>query len=165
MNKPMRTTKEIKTVYAKVKGLELPPRVKKLLIGSEVIWVDNDPLSMDNEVMLHYFFNEKVNAAGGLLLKKYGFNDVSQFVNVRLKWGVQMEMYYTMPNRQDAVKQHMAPHYFEFHGLIYPMNATFKQERDKFYMLKNMEMSGIPDDHKNKKVYATTKFVATVLNI
>lgn len=165
MNKPMRSTKEIKTVYAKKNGLVLPPRVKKLLIGSEVVWVDKEPLSMDNEEMLHYFFNEKTNAVGNALLFKHGFKDVSQFINVKLLWGVRIELYYTMPNRKEVLKQHMESHYFEFHGMMYPLHTKFKQERDKFFMLKNMEKASIPDDHKNKKVYATTKFVATVMNI
>jgi hypothetical protein len=160
MNAPMIGTN--KTIYAKVYGLNLPLKVKKLLIGSHVHWYDENPLSQDFGEALHFFFETKTNAMADLLLRKNGLNDVSQFINIPLHWGIEMELVYDKPNRG---QEHRERHYFEFFGLLYPMNERFIKERDQFYLLKNMEFLAVADDHKNKKVYKTTKFKATVIGV
>jgi len=160
MNAPMIGTN--KTIYAKVYGLNLPLKIKKLLIGSNVHWYDENPLSQDFGEALHFFFETKTNAMADLLLRKNGLNDVSQFINIPLHWGIEMELVYDKPNRG---QEHRERHYFEFFGLLYPMNERFIKERDQFYLLKNMEFLAVADDHKNKKVYKTTKFKATVIGV
>jgi len=85
MNQPMQSTKPIKEIYAKSAGINLPPRVKKLLIGAEIVWFDADPFSQDM--------------------------------------------------------------------------------RDLHYLTKQLEFGMVPDDHKNKKFYETTKFRAVVVNV
>ena len=159
MNAPMVGTH--KTIYAKVKGLQLPPKVKKLLLGATVIWYDAEPLSQNFDEALHFFFDTNTSAMGDLLLKKY-LPDVSSFINVPLHWGIEMDLVYDMPNRGKEHKEH---YYFELFGLLYPMHEKFIKERDQFYILKNMEFSLVPDDNKNKKIYKTTKFKATVIGV
>lgn len=159
MNAPMRGTE--KTIYGKLAGMQLPINVKKLLINSTVIWYDVEPLSQNFDEALHFFFETKAGTMGDLLLKKH-LPDISSFINVPLHWGIEMEIIYDKPNRG---QEHREPHYFEFHGLLYPMHKKFIKERDQFYLLKNMEFLAVPDDHKNKKVYKTTKFKATVIGI
>lgn len=159
MNAPMVGTH--KTIYAKVKGLQLPPKVKKLLLGATVIWYDAEPLSQNFDEALHFFFDTNTSAMGDLLLKKY-LPDVSSFINVPLHWGIEMDLVYDMPNRGKEHKEH---YYFELFGLLYPMHEKFIKERDQFYILKNMEFLLVPDDHKNKKIYKTTKFKATVIGV
>ena len=161
MNAPMTGTS--KTVTAKMYGLNLPGKLKKLLLGSMIHWYDEAPLSQDFDEALHFFFETKTSKMADLLLAKNGLNDVSQFINIPLHWGVEFEIIYDMPNRQENEKEHREPHYFEFFGLLSPMNAKFIKERDQFYLLKNMEFAQVPDDHKNKKFYKTTKFTATVI--
>lgn len=165
MNLPMRSDKKVKTIYGKSNGINLPPRVKKLLIGAEVIWLDKDPLSQDMDDQLNFFFDSHTSSATDMLLRRHGMTDVSQYVNIKFLWGVQMELYYSMPNRQEVEKRHMEPFYFEFHGTIYPMHEKFKEMRDLHYMTKQLEFGCVPDDHKNKKFYETTKFRAVVINI
>lgn len=157
MNAPMSGTQ--KTIYARSAGIQLPLKVKKLLIGSTVIWYDSEPLSQNYDEALHFFFETKAGPMGDLLLKKY-LPDISSYINVPLHWGVEMELIYDKPNRG---QEHREPHYFEFFGLFYPMHKKFIEERDRFYILKNMEFLAVPDDHKNKKIYKTTKFKATVI--
>lgn len=159
MNAPMIGTN--KTIYAKIKGLSLPPKVKKLLLGATIIWYDAEPLSQDFDEALHFFFDTKTSAMGDLLLKKH-LPDISNFINVPLHWGVEMELVYDKPHRN---QEHREPHYFEFFGLLYPMHKKFIEERDRFFMLKNLEFLAVPDDNKNKKVYKTTKFKATVIGV
>lgn len=161
MNAPMTGTS--KTVTAKMYGLNLPVKLKKLLLGSMIHWYDEDPLSQDFGEALHFFFETKTSKMADLLLAKNGLNDVSQFINIPLHWGVEFEIIYDMPNRQENEKEHRERHYFEFFGLLYPMNAKFIKERDQFYLLKNMEFAQVPDNHKNKKFYKTTKFTAKVI--
>ena len=149
-----------KTIYAKTYGLNLPVKLKKLLIKSMIHWYDADPLSQDFGEALHFFFETKTSKMADLLLAKNGLTDISQFINIPLHWGIEMELIYKKPNRE---QEHRERHYFEFFGLLYPMNAKFIKERDQFYLLKNMEFAQVPDDHKNKKFYKTTKLTATVI--
>ncbi len=149
-----------KTIYAKTYGLNLPVKLKKLLIKSMIHWYDADPLSQDFGEALHFFFETKTSKMADLLLAKNGLTDISQFINIPLHWGIEMELIYKKPNRE---QEHRERHYFEFFGLLYPMNEKFIKERDQFYLLKNMEFAQVPDDHKNKKFYNTTKFTATVI--
>lgn len=159
MNAPMKGTN--KTIYAKIKGINLPLKIKKLLIKSTVIWYDTEPLSQDFDEALHFFVDTKSGPMADLLLKKY-LPDISSFINVPLHWGIEMDIVYGMPNRG---KEHQEHHYFEFFGLLYPMHEKFIKERDQFYLLKNMEFLEVPGDHKNKKIYKTTKFKATVIGV
>ena len=149
-----------KTIYAKTYGLSLPVKLKKLLIKSMIHWYDDNPLSQDFGEALHFFFETKTSKMADLLLAKNGLTDISQFINIPLHWGIEMELIYKKPNRE---QEHRERHYFEFFGLLYPMNEKFIKERDQFYLLKNMEFAQVPDDHKNKKFYNTTKFTATVI--
>ncbi len=158
MNAPMKGTQ--KTIYAKTYGLNLPVKLKKLLIKSMIHWYDADPLSQDFGEALHFFFETKTSKMADLLLAKNGLTDISQFINIPLHWGIEMELIYKKPNRE---QEHRERHYFEFFGLLYPMNEKFIKERDQFYLLKNMEFAQVPDDHKNKKFYKTTKFTAKVI--
>lgn len=161
MNAPMRQCHDnIKTIYGKSKGFDIPQKMKKLLIGAEIVWFDKEPMSQNMDDALHFFFDSKTSAMTDLLLKKQGLTDVSQYVNIPMQWGVEMELHYSMPNRG---KRHVEHHYFEFYGTIFPMSEKFKRHRDTFYMAKNMEFLQVPYDHKNKKFYETTKFKATVI--
>lgn len=161
LNAPMSKKPDI--VYAGYKGFKLPDNVKKLLVGSVATWYDADPLSQQFDEELNFYFDpKKISATKELLLIRHGFKDVSQFINVSLKWRVKMELVYSMPNRG---KEHREILGFDLHGLIYPMNKKFIDHRDKFYLLHNMEFLAVPDDHKNKKVYKTSKFTATVIGI
>lgn len=162
MNSPMRTITD-REVKAKPNGIQIPQKYKKYLIGSTVDWTDNDPLSQEWLEELYYYFDCPMTRITAMLLSRYGLSDVSQTINVNLHWGVNMILVYDMPNRQENEKEHREPHYFEFFGLLYPMNAKFIKERDQFYLLKNMEFAQVPDDHKNKKFYKTTKFTAKVI--
>ena len=165
MNAPMQSNKPIKTIKGRSSGINLPHRIKKHLIGAEIVWFDANPLSQDMDDRLHFYFDSKTSPMTDLLLLRAGLSDVSQYVNIPLKWGVHMELYYKMPNRLDVNKRHMEPIYFEFHGTIFPMHERFKYWRDKHYMLKNMEFAQVPDDQKNKKFYVTTKYTCTVINV
>lgn len=164
MNKPMPGTLD-KTIYGKSTGIKLPNRIKKLLIGAEILWSDSDPLSQDITDELHFYFNSKTSKMTDLLLMKNGLTDVSQYINIPFLWGVNMELYYRMPNRKGGEKQHIDRHYFEFYGTIFPLHEKFIKNRDQFYLLKNMEYLQIPDDHKNKKFYETTRFKTTVIGV
>lgn len=161
MNAPL--TGDADLIYGGYNGFKLPNNVKKLLVGSVVTWYDADPLSQQFDEELHFFFDrKKISPMTELLLIKHKFKDVSQFINFSLKWRISMELVYTMPNRG---KEHREILGFDLYGLLYPMNKKFIEHRDKFYLLHNMEFSQVPDDHKNKKIYATTKFTATVIGI
>jgi len=162
MNAPMRTITD-KEIGAKIGGVQLPIKLKKHLIGSEVVWFDKNPLSQDFGEALHYYFDCKITRITAMLLAKHGLIDVSQTINVPLHWGVEMDLVYSMPNRKEGEKVHTEPHYFEFFGTMYPMNNKFIKERDQFFLLKNMEFLQVPDDQKNKKFFETTKFRAVVI--
>jgi hypothetical protein len=168
LNAPMRQptqSKPIKEIYASRHGIVLPPKVKRLLRGAEVVWFDKTPLSQDFEDVLHFFFESHTSPMTDMLLRRHGLTDVSQYVNIKFLWGVEMELHYSMPNRKEVDKHHVESTYFEFYGTIFPMHEKFKTERDHFYMLKQLEFSCVPDDHKNKKFYETTKFRAVVVNV
>ncbi len=165
MKAPMNPNKKIKEIYASSRGIQLPPKIKRLLIGAEATWFDQNPLSTNMDDALHFYFDTQTSSSTDMLVRRYGLNDVSQFVNIPFLWGVTMELYYNMPNRKEVDKRHMEPFYFEFYGTIYPMHEKFKKMRDLHYMTKNLEFAQVPDDHKNKKFYATTKFRAVVVNI
>ncbi len=164
MNAPMRQSHDnIKTIYGKSRGYDIPQKMKKLLIGAEIVWFDKEPMSQNMDDALHFFFDSNTSIMTDLLLKKQGLTDVSQYVNIPLQWGVEMELHYSMPNREEHEKHHVEPHYFEFFGTIFPMTEKFKKHRDIFYMAKNLQFACVPDDHKNKKFYETTKFRAVVI--
>lgn len=148
-----------------MKNFDLPPRVKKLLVGATVTWTDNNPLSNDEDMLIHYYFDTKTNANADLLLKRHGLTDVSQFASLSFNWIVEIVNVYNMPNRSTVEKQHEEYHRFDYRGIIYPMGDKFKYIRDKFYMAKNMEFAMVPGDHKNKKFYVHTRFTATVKSI
>jgi len=164
MNQPMQSNKPIKEIYGKSSGIQLPQKIKRLLLGAEITWVDSNPLSQDMDDKLHFYFDSKTSAMTDALLRKHGLSDVSQYVNIPFQWGVNMELHYSMPNRQEVDKRHMEPFYFEFYGTIFPMSDKFRRARDLHYMTKNMEFAQVPADHKNKKFYATTKFTCIVIN-
>lgn len=162
MNKPMTNTE--KSIYAKQAGIVIPARVKKLLLGAEIVWWDENPMSQDMDETLHFFFESHTNPMTDLLLKKYGITDVAQYVNIAFRWSVHMELYYETPNNKEK-KAHIDHHYFEFHGTIFPMSEKFKKERDTFYLMKNLEHLMVPEDNRNKGYYKTTKFSAQVIGI
>lgn len=158
----MRQHENIKTIYARAKGLALPQRVKDLLVGAEVVWFDRVPLSQDMSDELHFFFKSNASGVTNLLLKKHGIVDVEQYVNIKLKWRVTMEIHYALPNHPNK-KGLTDYHEWIMSECIFPMSERFKSERDTFYILRNMEHLATPDDHKNKAIYATTKFTAVVV--
>lgn len=166
MNAPMREGIK-KTIFARSSGLKVSDRVKKLLIGAEVVWFDKVPLSQDMDDALHFFFDSHTSSMTDALLRKQGLTDVSQYINIPMQWEVTMELVYAMPNRstEDSVKTHSEFLKYRFHGTIFPMSEKFKSHRDKFYLLKNMEFAEAPDDHKNKKMYETTKFTCVVVGL
>ena len=167
MNLPMRqnSDKPIREIFAKSSGLNIPPKIKRRLIGAEIFWFDADPLSQDMSDELHFFFDSHTSVYTDCLLLRHGLIDISQYINIRFLWGVQMMLHYDMPNRAEVNKRHTETTYFEFHGTMFPMHEKFKQARDQFYMLKQLEFGAVPDDHKNKKFYVTTEFKAVVVNI
>jgi hypothetical protein len=162
MNAPMRNT-PIKNIYGKAKGIQLPDKIKKLMLCAEIVWFDNNPMSQDMDECLHFFFDSKTNSMTDLLLRKNGLTDISQYVNIPLRWHVAMSTFWAMPNRPD--RRHEDCERFEFRGTIFPMTDKFKSERDRIYMRQRLEYLDIPDDNKNKKVYATTKFLCTVVGV
>ena len=148
-----------------MKKFDLPPKVKKLLVGSTVIWSDSNPLSMADDMFIDYYFDAKTNAAADILLRRNGLTDVSHFASLCFNWFVEIENIYYMPNRENVEKHHSEFHRFNYRGIIYPMGEKFKKERDAFFMEKNLQFSMVPDDHKNKKFYHSTKFTCTVMGI
>lgn len=167
MNDPMRQNSEkpLREIFAKSAGLNIPPKIKRLLLGAEICWLDNNPLSQDMDDALHFFFESNTSPQTDMLLRRHGLIDISQYINIRFLWGVQMMLHYDMPNRAEVNKRHTETTYFEFHGTMFPMHEKFKKARDQFYMLKQLEFGAVPDDHKNKKFYVTTEFKAVVVNI
>lgn len=151
-----------KPVLAITGGINVPAKVKKYLIGADIIWDDINPLSQNMNDSMDYYFNSKTTAMTDLLLRKYGVRDISQYINIPMHWGVNMDLVFDMPNRD---KSHIDHHYFEFYGTIFPLTQKFLDERDNFYFLKNLEYLDIPDDNKNKKKYALTRFNAKVIGV
>lgn len=143
----------------------LPAKFKKFLIGATVTWFDNDPLSMDDEMHIRYFFDTKTKPQTDLLLKRNGLHDVSQFASMVFNWHVEIENQYIMSNRETVDKAHFERHSFPYRGMVYPMGEKFREELHRFFILKNMQFAMVPDDHKNKKIYHQTKFTATVISI
>lgn len=162
MNAPMRKG-PIKNITGKSSGLFLPDKTKRLMIGAEIVWFDNNPLSQDMDDCLHFFFDSKTNSMTDLLLRKQGLTDVSQYVNIKFRWHVSMSTFWSMPNRPDHRHEDCEP--FEFRGTIFPMTQEFKDNRDRIYMRQRLEYLDIPDNNKNKKFYETTKFKCTVVGI
>lgn len=83
----MRSNKPIREIYAKSAGINLPPRVRRLLLGAEVVWFDRDPLSQEADP-LHFYFDSHTSSSTDMLLRRHGMTDVSQYVNIKFKWGV-----------------------------------------------------------------------------
>lgn len=160
MNAPMKT--DFKTIYGKSKGIVVPERIKKLLIGAEIKWNDSNPLSQDMDDALHFYFDSHTKPMTDLLLKKVGITDVSQYVNISFLWEVEMQLWYATPNRIGH-KAHVDHHWFKFRGTIFPMTEEFKRERNKFFEIKNLEHAMVPADNKNKGYYHNTVFNAKVI--
>jgi hypothetical protein len=163
MNAPMKS-QSIKTIFGKEKGIVMPPRIKKLLLGAEVRWEDSNPLSQDMDDCLHFFFDSHTKPMTDLLLKKCGITDVSQYVNIEFLWEINMQLWYETPNNKEKAA-HIDHHWFQFRGTIFPMTEKFKSERDRFYLLKNLEHDMVPEDNKNKGYYKFTTFMAKVVGI
>lgn len=144
---------------------DLTPAIKKTLIGATVIWEDSNPLSMDDEMLIRYYFDTNTNAIEDVKLMRHGLYDPAQFASMRFQWFIEMVNHYTKPNREAGEKPHTERHAFYYTGKVYPMGDKIKRERDAFFMQKNIEFSMVPDDHKNKKVYQKTVFTATVLGL
>jgi hypothetical protein len=161
MNAPMQSIKPIKTIYGRSAGLKVSDKTKRLMIGAEIVWFDNNPLSQDMDDCLHFFFDSHTNPMTDLLLRKQGLTDVSQYVNIRFFWRCEMSTHWNMPNRPDH--RHEDSEVFKFRGTIFPMTKAFKENRDRIYMRQRLEYLDIPDDNRNKKVYATTKFKCVVV--
>jgi hypothetical protein len=158
MNLPMGENEALRVIHASPATLALPDTIKRLLRGSRVLWRDDTPLSQDVNDDLHFYFETKTNAAGDLLLKKYGLHDVGLIVNVKLHYRAEIEIVYTMPNRLDCEKQHTETCFFNFYGSIAPLSEKFTQNRDKHFLRAQLELGMVPCDHKNKKVYSHTNF-------
>lgn len=161
MNSPLKKDRPVKDVYASSVGLRLPPKILKLMIGAEIQWSDENPLSQDMEECLHFYFESHTKWNTDLLLRRYGLSDVSQFVNVLCKWDVHMQIVYETPNNKEK-SHHIDHHYFSFRGTIFPLCEEFKKHRDSFYLAKNLEHTMVPDEHKNKGYYQLTKFKAVI---
>ncbi len=162
MNAPMKD--EFKTIYGKSKGIAVPERIKKLLLGAEIKWNDSNPLSQDMEESLHFYFDSHTKPMTDLLLKKVGITDVSQYVNIVFMWEIEMQLWYQTPNNKEKAA-HIDHHWFSFRGTIFPTTDEFKKERDKFYEIKNLEHAMVPDDNKNKGYYYNTVFIAKIIGV
>ena len=135
---------------------------KRLLIGACVMWEDSDPLSLDDNMMIRYWFDTGTNAIADLALARAGLVDAAQFASIPFQWYIEMVNHYTMPNRENE-KPHIEPHSFNYTGKVYPMGDKIKQERDAFFTAKNLQFAMVPDDNKNKKIYQKTVFTAYVV--
>ena len=142
----------------------LPPKIKRYLVGAELAWSDKNPLdgAMDDELL--FAFDTKTSVVVDALLRRHGVWDPSHVINAMLRWEVHMELVYSTPNHPEK-SHHIDHHWFEFRGPIFPTSETFKQERERFYMLNNLEHAGVPDGHKNKGYYCLTKFTAKVVGV
>ncbi len=141
---------------------DIPAKLKKLLVGAKISWEDENPMSENMDDKLHFFFDSGTKPQTDLLLRKYGIFDVYQYVNLRLRWSVHMQLYYETPNNKEKAA-HIDHHYFEFFGSVFPINEKFKKERESFYMIKNLEHELVPKDNKNKGYYKKTKFTLTAI--
>lgn len=164
MNAPLRTTKPVKEIYGSSTGLNLPQKIVKLLIGAEIRWSDANPLSQNMDDCLHFYFDSHTNINTDALLRRYGFTDVSQFINVKCRWEVHMQMIYETPNNRHK-SHHIDQHWFEFRGTIFPLCEEFKKQRDAFYLARNLEHTMVPEDNKNKGYYKMTKFIAKIVGV
>ncbi len=162
MNAPM--TNNFKTISGKAKGIAMPERIKKLLLGAEIRWEDSNPLSQDMDDSLHFYFDSHTKPMTDLLLKKVGIVDVSQYVNIEFLWEVDMQLWYQTPNNKEKAA-HIDHHWFKFRGTIFPMTEDFKKQRNKFYEITNLEHALVPDDNKNKGYYYNTVFQAKVIGV
>lgn len=135
---------------------------KRLLIGATVMWEDSDPLSMDDNMLIRYWFETGTNVIADLSLKRAGLVDAAQFASMNFQWYIEMVNHYTMPNRENE-KPHIEKHAFNYTGKVYPMGEKIRRERDAFFMSKNLQFSLVPHDNKNKKVYEKTVFTAYVV--
>lgn len=142
----------------------VPQKIKRFLVGAVLRWEDQSPLSgdMDEELLFHFDTNTKPQA--DLLLKKYGIWDVSHVVNAKLNWEVHIELIYSTPNNKEK-SHHIDHHWFTFRGSIFPTTERFKYERERFYLIKNLEHTMVPEDNKNKGYYELTKFTAEVVGV
>ena len=162
MNAPMKN--EFKTIYGKSKGIAVPDRIKKLLLGAEIRWEDSNPLSENMDDALHFYFDSHTKPMTDLLLKKVGITDVSQYVNISFLWEVEMQLWYATPNRAGH-KAHIDHDWFKFRGTIFPMTDDFKKQRNKFFEITNLEHALVPEDNKNKGHYHNTVFQAKVIGV
>jgi alanine dehydrogenase len=135
---------------------------KRLLIGATVKWEDSDPLSLEDDIAIHYWFETGTNAIADLALKRAGLLEASQFASISFQWYIEMVNHYTMPNRASE-KPHTEKHAFNYTGKVYPVGEKIKRERDAFFMDKNLQFAMAPNDNKNKKVYEKTVFTAYVV--
>lgn len=163
MNAPMQSTKPIREIYGRSAGIKISDKTKRLMVGAEIVWLDNNPLSQDMDDCLHFFFDSHTSKMTDLLLRKQGLTDVSQYVNISFRWRCEMSTHWNMPNRPDHRHEDIEP--FEFRGTIFPMTQAFKDNRDRIYIRQRLEYLDIPDDNRNKKVYATTKFKCVVVGV
>jgi hypothetical protein len=142
----------------------VPKKIKRFLVGAVLTWEDKNPLSgeMDEELLFHFDTNTKPQV--DLLLKKHGIWDVSHAVNARLNWEVHIELVYATPNNREK-SHHIDHHWFTFRGPIFPTQEVFRRERERFYLMKNLEHTMVPEDNKNKGYYEITRFTATVIGV
>lgn len=142
----------------------VPYKIKRFLIGAELKWQDDSPLSGNAEEELLFQFDTNTKPQVDLFLRKHGVWDVSHVVNAKLSWEVHIELVYSLPNNKEK-SHHIDHHWFTFRGPIFPMTDKFRSERDRFYLMKNLEHELVPADNKNKGCYEITKFTAKVVNV
>lgn len=142
----------------------VPQKIKRFLVGAVLNWEDKNPLSgeMDEELLFKFDTNTKPQV--DLLLKKHGIWDVSHVVNATLRWEVHIELVYSTPNNREK-SHHIDHHWFTFRGPIFPTQEAFRKERERFYLMKNLEHTMVPEDNKNKGYYEITRFTATVIGV
>lgn len=163
MSALIQLTKSIKAFCRRSAGLKISDQTKRLMIGAEIVWFDNNPLSQTMDDALNFFFNSHTSPMTDLLLRKQGVIDVSQYVNINFLWQCEMSAYWSMPNRKDHM--HEDNENFKFRGTIFPMTKEFQENRDRIYMRQRLEYLDIPDDNRNKKVYDTTKFKCVAIGL
>lgn len=142
----------------------VPQKIKRFLIGAVLKWEDKNPLSGDMDEALLFQFDTNTKPQTDLLLKKHGICDVSHVVNAKLQWEVQIELVYSTPNNREK-SHHIDHHWFKFRGPIFPTQEVFRQERERFYLMKNLEHTMVPENNKNKGYYELTRFTATVIGV
>jgi hypothetical protein len=142
----------------------VPQKIKRFLIGAVLKWADKNPLSGDMDEELIYEYHTNTSKTAELLLKKHGVWDVSHVINAKLQWEVHIELVYSTPNNREK-SHHIDHHWFTFRGPIFPTQEVFRQERERFYLMKNLEHTMVPADNKNKGYYEITRFTATVIGV